>query len=107
MSVCPNETTTISCRTTNGAAVWSTNNNLNHVFNGATSDATDLGIFHLTLTGLRKEGTTVLEVNSTATTIVGFRLEDANTTLTCITLFASSQPNTVPIMESVVLTTAG
>ena len=107
MSVCPSEIATITCRTTDGAAVWSTSSapSMNHVFNGITANSTVLGKVHLQLTGLRKEGNTVKEVNSTATTLVGFRLEDNSTTLTCLTLDTSN--NNEPIMESVLLRVAG
>ena len=44
----------------------------------------DLGMFCLTETGVRKEGSVVVEVNSTATTLTGVQLEHDNITLTSV-----------------------
>ena len=41
-------------------------------------------MFCLTVTGVSKEGSTVVEVNSTATTLTGVQLGDDNNTLTCL-----------------------
>ena len=67
MIVCPGENVTFRCTTTGGALLWETSTVvLNELFNSPDKQHAELGIFDLTLTGF--VNTTVLEVNSTATT---------------------------------------
>ena len=42
-----------------------------------------LGIFNLSVVGVLKEGAMVVQVNSTATTLVGVQLSDDNVILEC------------------------
>ena len=84
VTVCLGAHVTFTCRTTGGAlhVLWEANGLLVFV-----DDATDipgsLGIFSFSVLGVLKEGGMVVEVNSTATTLVGVRLSDDNVMLGC------------------------
>ena len=85
LTVCPNEIATFTCKTWGGALVWVTSgDNTEQVFNVATQASSDLGIFRLSVNGVQINDMMVVDVNSTARTIVGFRLEDDSTTLSCL-----------------------
>ena len=65
--------------------MWVTSGDIkNLVVNDETQAASNLGIFRLRVLGVWKEGSAVVQVNSTATTFAGVRLEDDNTTLSCM-----------------------
>ena len=73
LTVCPNEIVTFTCKTWGGALVWVTSgDNTEQVFNDATQASSDLGIFRLSVNGVQINDMMVVDVNSTARTIVGF-----------------------------------
>ena len=85
VELCPKENVTFTCRTIGGALLWRTTGEATgRVFNDEAQASSDLGIFRLSVSGVRKEGSTVVEVNSTATTLTGVQPEDDNITLTCL-----------------------
>ena len=86
VTVCPNERPKFVCRTTGGPLLWETTlpaGAVGNLIEDTTITNSILGIFRLSVLDVRKEGNTTVEVNSTATTLIGLRPEDDNTTLRC------------------------
>ena len=82
VTVCLGTLVTFTCRTTGGALLWEANG-LNIVIDDATNMLGNLGIFSFSVLGVLKQGAMVVEVNSTATTLVGVRLSDDYVMLGC------------------------
>ena len=82
VTACPGRNVTFTCRTTGGALLWEADN-LQVVIDDATDMPGSLGIFSFSVLGVLKQGAMVVEVNSTATTLVGVRPSDNNVTLGC------------------------
>ena len=82
VTACPGKNVTFTCRTTGGALLWEADN-LQVVIDDATNMPGSLGIFSFSVLGVLKNGAVVVQVNSTATTLVGVRLSDDNVTLGC------------------------
>ena len=82
VTVCLGANVTFTCRTTGGALLWEADN-LQVPIDDATDMPGSLGIFRFSVLGVLKEGAMVVEVNSTATTLVGVRLSDDNVMLGC------------------------
>ena len=64
--------------------MWKTSGETEKVINDESQNVSNLGIFRLRVLGVWKQGSTVVEVNSTATTATGVQLKDNNTKLSCI-----------------------
>ena len=82
VTVCLGANVTFTCRTAGGALLWEADN-LQVPIDDATDMPGSLGIFRFSVLGVLKEGGMVVEVNSTATTLVGVRQSDDNVMLGC------------------------
>ena len=65
------------------ALLWETSTTGNELINDISDTPGNLGIFHLSVLGVDKQGRKVVGVNSSATTLVGVRLSDDNIKLGC------------------------
>ena len=85
VSVCPGRQAKFTCRTLGGALQWkSSSSGFDKIFNNAANPDSNLGIFRVSVQGVSKNGSEVVEVNSTAITLDGVQLNDDDTTLSCL-----------------------
>ena len=71
--------------TTGAALLWETNSTTgNEIISDKSDTPGNLGIFHLSVLGVRRQGNVAVEVNSSATTLVGVRMSDNNVKLGCL-----------------------
>ena len=103
VTFCPGGNFTFTCRTTGAPLVWETSSEVgsSRIVNDATDMPGNLGIFHLSTLGVRKENNVVVDVNSSATTLAGLRPDDDGVTLSC------REASTFQLEELVILRSAG
>lgn len=84
MFSCPGEIATFTCRTVGAALLWETNTTTqNEIISSISDTPGNLGIFRLSVLGVKEQNDVVVGVNSSATTLVGVRLSDNNIQLRC------------------------
>ena len=85
VTFCLGDNVSFTCRTTGAPLLWETSSEggINKVINDAMDMPGNLGIFHLSVLGVREENNVVVEVNSSATTLVGLQPGDDGVTLSC------------------------
>ena len=103
MTFCLGDNLTFTCRTTGAPLVWETSSEAgsSKIVNDATDIPGNLGIFHLSALGVRKESNVVVDVNSSATTLAGLQPGDDGVTLSCL------EASTFQLEELVILRSAG
>ena len=85
VTFCLGDNINFTCRTTGAPLLWETSSEVgsNKVINDVMDMPGNLGIFHLSVLGVREENNIAVEVNSTATTLVGLQSSDDGVTLNC------------------------